>query len=198
MAALFAATFANAQITLLHTFNTYIYASAERVIRNQVSYVQAPYLFSFETDLNGNVTINLYNTDDLSLYKTANIHLNISGEPIFPFHISQNILTTDNKTCFILASSSGNTSYIYNEDAQLVTTIYGTFPTLYKADDQYLLLTYSDDDTTYVYSLPGNGETEDVSEVTTPRHSARKYMQNEQVLIDSNDRTYNIQGQEVK
>ena len=197
MAALFAATFANAQITLLQTFNTYIYASAERVIRNQVSYVQAPYLFSFVTDGNGSITINLYNTDDLSLYKTANIHLN-SSEPIFPFHISQNILTTDNKTCFILASSSGNTSYIYNEDAQLVTTINGTFPTLYRADDQYLLLTYTGDDTTHVYSLPGNGEATDVSEVTTPRHSARKYMQNEQVLIDSNDRTYNIQGQEVR
>lgn len=51
---------------------------------------------------------------------------------------------------------------------------------------------------TIIYSLPGNGEAAEVNEVSAPRNPARKYLHNDQVLIDSNNRIYNLQGQEVK
>lgn len=50
-----------------------------------------------------------------------------------------------------------------------------------------------------LYSLPGNGEATDVDEVSVPqRNIARKYINNDQVLIDSNEKTYNMKGQLVR
>lgn len=49
-----------------------------------------------------------------------------------------------------------------------------------------------------IYSLPGSGETQDISSNSAPRYSSRKYLLNDQVLIDSNERTYTVQGLEVK
>lgn len=208
LAALFAATFANAQITLEHTFNTGVYGSSEIYIRGQVLYTQSPYLFNFEADDNGNITINLFNTDDFSLYKTTNIHLNISKQFLL-YHVSRNILTTDNKTCFIVTASYGcDKSYIYDEDGQLVETINGIDPKLYKVNDQYLLLTYlyseegylwsGEGSLTYVYSLPGNGETQEVSTPSSPKRNARKVAHEGRVLVETGSNTYTLQGQEVK
>lgn len=201
LAALFAATFANAQITLLHTFNTGVYGSPEIYIRGQVLYTQSPYLFNFEADDNGNMTINLFNTDDFSLYKTTNIHLNISMRFLL-YHVSRNILTTDNKTCFIFTASYGSDkSYIYDEDGQLVETINGIDPEFYKVNDQYLLLTYlhsEEGSLTYVYSLPGNGEAQEVSTPSSPKRNARKVAREGRVLVETGNNTYTLQGQEVK
>ena len=197
LAALFAATFANAQITLLHTFNTGVYGSPERYLRGQVLYTQSPYLFHFEADDNGNMIINLFNTDDFSLYKTTNIHLNISKRFLL-YHVSRNILTTDNKTCFIVTA---NKSYIYDEDGQLVETLNGIDPELYKVNDQYLLLTYlhsEEGSLTYVYSLPGNGEAQEVSTPSSPKRNARKVAREGRVLVETGNNTYTLQGQEVK
>lgn len=201
LAALFAATFANAQITLLHTFNSDVYGSAERYLRGQVLYTQSPYLFNFEADDNGNMTINLFNTDDFSLYKTTNIHLNISKRFLL-YHVSRNILTTDNKTCFIVTVSYGSDkSYIYDEDGQLVETLNGIDPELYKVNDQYLLLTYlhsEEGSLTNVYSLPGNGEAQEVSTPSSPKRNARKVAREGRVLVETGSNTYTLQGQEVK
>lgn len=200
LAALFAATFANAQITLEHTFNTFVYSSSAKYIRGQVLYTQSPYLFNYEADDNGNITINLFNTDDFSLYKTTNIHLNISKQFLL-YHVSRNILTTDNKTCFIVTASYGcDKSYIYDEDGQLVETINGIDPELYKVNDQYLLLTYlhSEERFTYVYSLPGNGEAQEVSTPSSPKRNARKVAREGRVLVETGSNTYTLQGQEVK
>ncbi len=201
LAALFAATFANAQITLLHTFNTDVYGSPETYLRGQVLYTQSPYLFNFEADDNGNMTINLFNTDDFSLYKTTNIHLNISKRFLL-YHVSRNILTTDNKTCFIVTVSyESDKSYIYDEDGQLVETLNGINPELYKVNDQYLLLTYlpvEEGALTNVYSLPGNGEALEVSTPSSPKRNARKVAREGRVLVETGSNTYTLQGQEVK
>ena len=201
LAALFAATFANAQITLEHTFNTAVYSSSAKYLQDQLLYTQSPYLFNVEADDNVNITINLFNNDDFSLYKTANIHINVSKR-FHPYHVSQNILTTDNKTCFIVtAGYDCDKSYIYDEDGQLVETINGRRRELYKVNDQYLLLTplYSEEGSlTYVYSLPGNGEAQEVSTPSSPKRNARKVAHEGRVLVETGSNTYTLQGQEVK
>lgn len=48
-----------------------------------------------------------------------------------------------------------------------------------------------------LYSLPGDGTVTKIKAPTT-RQNTRKYLCDEQVLIESNEKTYTIQGQEVK
>lgn len=53
--------------------------------------------------------------------------------------------------------------------------------------------------TTYVYSLPGQGKTATDNEIiqSTPRRN-RKYIQDAQVLVEENNRTYNMTGIRIK
>ena len=49
-----------------------------------------------------------------------------------------------------------------------------------------------------IYSLPGNGITTDMDVMPDSHHSSvRKYFHNDQVLIESDDSTYNLQGKQV-
>jgi hypothetical protein len=49
-----------------------------------------------------------------------------------------------------------------------------------------------------IYSLSGNGNTTDMDVMPDSHHSSvRKYFHNDQVLIESDDRTYNLQGKQV-
>ncbi len=123
------------------------------------------------------------------------------GNCVLAALVSRNIFTTDNKVCFITVTGDGKQG-IYNEDGQLVQLIKeggrDYMPYMIHVNDKYLLLLQGYNDA-YIYSLPGDGEATDVDEVSAPRrNNARKYINNDQVLIDSNDRTYTIQGQEVK
>jgi hypothetical protein len=50
-----------------------------------------------------------------------------------------------------------------------------------------------------IYSLPGDGSTQDFVSVTSPNNiPSRKIIQNDQVLVESNNQTFNMQGQRVK
>ena len=89
-------------------------------------------------------------------------------------------------------------SEIYNEDGELIATIKGNNPALVEVNDKYLLISRQENDKTYIYSVPGNGESANVSKVSAPRYNTRKYLHDNQVLFDSNERTYNMQGQQVK
>jgi hypothetical protein len=51
---------------------------------------------------------------------------------------------------------------------------------------------------TDIYSLPGNGVPTEIQDVSSPHRNSRKYIENNQVLIDSNEKTYTITGQQVK
>ena len=50
-----------------------------------------------------------------------------------------------------------------------------------------------------IYSLPGEGSMQDFVSISSPnKMTTRKFIQNDQVLIESNDQTFNMQGQRIK
>ena len=199
LAALFAATFANAQITLEHTFSGSINAP---II---ISYTLGDYYIQ-EDETNNIITV--YDANDYSVVWSLRMPNNA-----FARLFSTNIFTTDGKFACIVKtiddSKTDNTRshlYVYDEDKNIIAdlgTAYGIEgPNLVKVSTGYKLLVekYAPDYscTTEIYSLPGNGVATDVDELFAPSHNARKYLHNDQVLIDSNERTYNMQGKQVK
>lgn len=213
-AALFAATFANAQIELIHTFDEEVcevmHNREDKYTRYNLPYLETPYLYTSDVQYNTDniYTINFYNFSDFSLYKSV-----IINEPSIQLNyyrvslVSRNILSTDDKVCFSLCArdaEGAGPSYICNEDGLVIAILKGSWPALIKLNGNYYLKTiervdYNGHYKTHIYSVPGNGEVTDVDEVSVPqRNIARKYINNDQVLIDSNERTYTIQGQEVK
>lgn len=202
LAVLFLTTIANAQITLEHTFDGWVKISQDII----VSLADEPFSGEFITDKNNGV-ITIYDANNMSVLKA----ITTNGEVKF---LSRGIFTTDSKFAYILMIRDENASdinsrlhyYIYDENgavlADLGTAAYqeGT-SCIFKVGDTYKLLLHKCLSGSYqaeVYSLPGNGEVTDVNEVSAPRRNTRKYINNDQVLIDSNDRTYTVQGNEVK
>lgn len=216
-AALFATTFANAQITLEHTFDGWFTISAD-MYGDLYNYVQSPYFYNVLVNTKDNnapqpaspervkktkeeskVIVNLYDIEDYSLYKSIQIDPETYVRMLCL--VSRNILSTDNKVCFCLFDDGDEESYIYNEDGELIATIKGTSPSIVRVNEKYLLISrYSKNDKhfTYIYSLPGNGES-NVEQVSSPsRSSVRKFTRNGQVLVQTDNNTYSIQGQEIK
>ena len=220
LAALFAATFANAQITLEKTLEGF-YTLSANLAGDLYHYEQSPYFYNLQIETNtpstpdeptpgaprrlnansqGNkCVLNLYDVEDFSLYRTIEIE-NVSGSSICL--LSRNILTTDNKVCFCVTGDSENEqSYIYNEDGLLITTIKGNGnipPSLLKVNNKYLLVSRQGYDKTYIYSVPGNGEAQAISTPSSPKRSARKIARDGQVLVETDTNTYTLQGAEVK
>ncbi len=141
--------------------------------------------------------------------------------------ISKEIFTTNGKwTCLVTEYKKENLTdgngtilgevkkvkelRLVDEDGKILSIIpytgdtKKTFLSLVKIGDKYKLFVPTGDDTSDIpyaydiYSLPGSGNATDVNEVSALRHNVRKYLQNDQVLIDSNERTYNMQGQQIK
>lgn len=214
LAAVFAVTFANAQITLEHTFDHEIsagwgiailesgkFGDANRIIGN--------YLYEKDEE---NQKIYIYDANNCNLLKTFT-----TEEGTSYFLISRGIFTTDNKWSFVtfkqttikgwdVGYEACNYYYeikIQSEDGNVIATLSTQafcedMVTLLKVGNDYKLVVEKNKKYDY-YSLPGNGEVADVSEVYAPRQNkARKFLHNDLVLIDSDERTYNMQGQEVK
>lgn len=217
LAALFTATFANAQIYLEKTING---AGAFPCwLDPEGSYFDCGKL----PIVYGDTLVELYN-DDMTLYKTIRFAASnnsvrraptaLKGGPSFGMYFfSRNIFTTDGKIAFVKWSNDNIT--IYDEDKNLIAD-------LQNSDDSFGIITVNghykfiiaksewtwDNEaqtgtaeyTTYIYSLPGNGDTsEGVSTPSAPRKSsARKYLRNDQVLVENADHTYTLTGQEVK
>lgn len=213
--ALFVTTFANAQIILEHTFEGWVTISAN-VYGDSYHYIQSPYYYVFEFPKNypivpepsgthqrfaskaGNKsTVKLYNTDDFSLYKAIDIEETTATSLSL---VSRNILSTDNKICFCLTDYYEEQSYIYNEDGKLVATIKGVSPCIVKVNDKYMLILHGEqEDYTYIYSLPGNGETDVESVSSSPICSySHKIARDGHILIETKTNTYSMQGQEVR
>ena len=215
LAALFAAMFVNAQITLEATLDGFYTISANHA-GDIYHYEQSPYIYNLKietnspsvpneptqgaprrTNANNKCVINLYDVDDFSLYKTIEIE-NVTGSSVCL--LSKNILSTDNKVCFCITGGDEH-SYIYNEDGQLIATINGDGnipPTLLKVNDRYLLISRDTYEKTYIYSVPGNGEAQAVSTPSSLKRSARKIAREGQVLVQTDNNTYTLTGAEVK
>lgn len=212
LAALFAATLANAQITLEHTFDGTIYSKTPMGI-DHYDGINTPYLYTYDMYPNLSGQLKMYDKETYELYKTYSYTLPQVEYPHASIVLfSCNIFTTDGKAAFIMTygseSSSGQSNCkIIDEDGNIIFDFNNQHirgdVSLLKVGNTYKLLvreaTYNNPNPhSYIYSLPGTGEVTSISEASAPRKNARKYLRNDQVLIDSNDKTYTLQGQEVK
>ena len=126
--------------------------------------------------------------------------------------ISRGIFTTDNKWAWaytLAVSMFGSTPrdlFIVTEDnTELLHVVYsdeGYTPYIIKVGEQYKLVVpgvpEGDSYVTLVYSLPGKGDSgQDISTPVAPRNS-RKVLKKDQVLVENAEKTYTLQGQEVK
>ncbi len=242
LAVLFGATFANAQITLEHTFDgVYFCKSMNQVAYNDetsVENVDFPFFYSYTNPGEGSSTdiqITLVNPFDYSTYKTVNLNYEqIVGHPctrtywdgekeatsdygneaIYAF--TYNILVP-NKVAFIVPITTfhGLNSgyridgyYIVDEDGIVHKSFVGEdgytdskSPRLTKIRNEYKLIAYknTEDYYTEIYSVPGKGgDYAGTTNPSAPKRNTRKYINEAQVLVDSNEKTYNMQGLQVK
>ena len=201
LVALFAATFANAQITLLHIFESNVSVTVNPYASIYGYNIEAPYFYESDQDSNNEgLILNLYEKDDFSLYKS--VHITNIGDCGLAELVSRNIFTTDNKVCFTVTTGDGKLC-IYNEDGQLVETLleggYGYNSYIVSVDGKYLLIvSKSYGQGARIYSLPGNGEAQDVETPSASRKSARKVLTKDQVYIESPDHIYDTQGKMVR
>lgn len=213
LAAMIAATFANAQITLLHTFENQINFGWGIAILEGGRYgdhgIVGNFIYEEDEDLG---IINIYNANDGSLYKTITKKAGCSYTLL-----SRGIFTADNKWSFVTYERSNTIGWedCSFEDCKYYYTIkiqteYGEtlatlstnafcedLVTLVKVENAYKLLVKNN--TKYdFYSLPGNGEAQDVETPSAPRKSARKVLKKDQVYIESPDHIYDTQGKMVR
>ncbi len=200
IAALFAATFANAQITLEHTFeggSLFTHTDGGGISQDQTNRIQAPYFYIWDetsSDVTYSCWLELYDPETLDLYKKI-----VFEKYTLIHYITKNIFTTDNKVAFIANDK------IMNEDKEVVYDFnlgdpYYLRYDLVKFNGNYKLVartSYGSNGKTYIYSLPGNGEAQAISN-PSPKRNARKVAREGQVLVETENSTYTLQGQEVK
>jgi hypothetical protein len=131
--------------------------------------------------------------------------------------LSRGIFTADNKWSFVTYERSNTIGWedcsfedckyyytikIQTEDGETLATLSTNafcedLVTLVKVENAYKLLVKNN--TKYdFYSLPGNGETQDIETPAAPRKSARKVLKKDQVYIESPDHIYDTQGKMVR
>ena len=225
-----AVTFANAQITLEHTFSkgVRLFSEVEHGYGNQIGQLPSQYFFNFAKE-GENFNINLFDYSNYSLYKTITIPDEGYDElDLKVLHITQNIFTTDNKIAVMVLfrkihnnpsinnvkrakqeSHHIDVVVIFNEDGEKIFSaekeiVESAMPYIIQVNQAFKLIIdtgdmWNNNYSTEIYSLPGNGETVNIETPVAPRKSsARKYLHNDQVLIDSSDHTYTLTGQEVR
>lgn len=195
IAALFAVTFAKAQITLENTYNSVLIITEYQGSPFTV-YGDIYASFNFGTN-----TVDIIDANSLQIITTQTYsHWFIAAKGYFSSTNEVMILTEQNNHA-VLLSQSGSIIQDLGENP-VVSSGYGPMPSIKTLSDGSckLNIVFQQNGTyiTKLYSLPGNGVVTDLSEVSAPRNNARKYLHNDQVLIDSNNKTYNVQGQEVK
>lgn len=206
-AALFAATFANAQITLLQS-------DVNLVIGSNVELIKSPFLMDGHLNDN-NIVIGYYILDDqtsdslqqtlyiydedLTLVKSFTLEqLGVSNINNVAF-ISRNIFTNNNAWTWIRTIES-NKIEIVTENGQVLATLHGYISSLslLKIRGTYLLCNDKSYSGEYdIYSLPGNGEVQAISN-PSPKRNARKVARDGQVFVQTDNNTYTLTGAEVK
>lgn len=191
LAALFAATFANAQITLEHTFNGTLRVPHEII------------------DINGRTLGDIYAYEDNGtlvcidpLTYNESARITIPGMKFYDM-MAKNIYSTDGLIGFITMDKTyAGHAYVYNQNGIMLADLGECFYIcLIKISSGYKLVVYRETDsvrTTSVYSLPGNGESQDIVSPSSQERSARKIARDGQVLVETENSTYTLRGQEVK
>ena len=198
IAALFAATFANAKIvaTLEHTFDNLafigdiessgaVYAYGNIIIEWSSNY-KSPY--------------KIYDADSYELIATFNYDTYAWEAPRF--------IQLGDEIVIINCNKSGKT-ILYDQNSEPIVTLCSPnveeessyyFPSpMIKTDGEggAIVIVYDfPTHKSHVWRL--SKENSHANEVTIPKQSFRKYINKDQVLIDSNEKNYTVQGQEVK
>jgi hypothetical protein len=220
LAALFAATFANAQITYERTINfplqvgggvemigIELYQTKSYDVPGNAFGVVGEYIFDIQQTDEAHFTYSLLDANTLSVVKSFNQSSPIFsdlGNVYFITLLSQGIFTTDGKWACI--RGKGTEATVITEDGNTIATLPwensgAYFPFLLKTKTTYKLVVprhYTGTYTYDIYSVPGNGDSsQDVSAPVVPRN-ARKVLKKDQVFVENADKTYTLQGQEVK
>ena len=201
IAALFAATFANAQITLEHTFNN---ASIYKLPNYDGKASTLGDIMWWES--NGDTYVadaNTYAT--IQLPKIPNVSVD---------YVIKGYFTSDSRVCFIayyrneqlVGTNEATHLYIYDENGTMIQDLgtgkylsYGFFQLKSGEYKFYIRRTFVDNtENTEIYSLPSNGSSQAVSTPSSPKRNARKIAREGQVLVETENNTYTLQGQEVK
>ena len=202
LAALFAATFANAQITLEHTFN------------NASIYLPSPYYNSKDYLTLGDIMWWISNGDtyvaDANTYATIQLPKipNVSVG-----YVVKGYFTSDSRVCFIAivrneqleGTNEATHLYIYDENGTMIQDLgtgkyldYGFFQLKSGEYKFFIRRTFVDNTkNTEIYFLPGNGSSQAVSTPSSPKRNARKIAREGQVLVETENNTYTLQGQEI-
>ena len=206
LAALFAATIVNAQITL------------EKVIVGNVNFPQANYGGTSHSDvIYGDIILSTRYDQEadqsyITLYDAYTYDEYISDAPWNSSTLllfAKGYLTNDNRVTYLTEIQDGENSHIYvrnlnHENIADLGEVNGHVyaKIIYKWSDgsARLILYTSDNDNNYnyIYSLPNNGMATGISTPSSPKRSARKIAKGGQVLIETEANTYTLQGQEVK
>ena len=212
LAALFAATFANAQITLEHTFEGSICGMPFPAQADQSDFVVVyGDLLVFYVGEKGSGDIKIYDAKDYSYLGSAAYKDNMST-----ILITRNYFTTDNRAILLISETSrietGENSertehmYIRDLDGNIIKD-FGTgedmnacIYQLSNGDCKLSKDSYNNDKSkTEIYSLPGNGDQAVSAPSFIPRKSsARKMVRDGQVLVETENNTYTLTGQEIK
>lgn len=212
LVALIVATFADAQISLEHQLNGDIrLGTGIQLIDHCFAYSGTTRAVGiYYCDVQENQII-IYDAIDYSIVKSISIPANS-----FIALVSKGIFTTDNKWAYVLYQQTDEPTgkewspYYYSmkiitEDGNVLannlqkTTLEGGSSYLLKINDSYKLAVENNTENTYdIYSLPGNGETQAISTLSSPKRSARKIAREGQVLVQTDNNTYTLTGVEAK
>lgn len=212
-AVLFAATTFAQGIVLEHTFNGMVFSSSNGSMYSAL-YGNRPVVNDFDECFYGLSGNTLTWWDETYSAHTLNIgqyNYGLESDAFSPIVAARSIFTTDNLMCFLLIKADSKGEQIeyavFDELGNILVQISHPnllpIATVVRAFGTYKLMLFSDNKgngyTTYVYSLPGQGKTAAGNEIIqdAPRRG-RKYVQDAQVLVEENDRTYNMSGLRVK
>ena len=213
LATLLAATAANAQITLEHTFSKNarfgwgieVSEGSSAVAENNK--VIGNYIY----DEQGN-TIMIYDAKDCSSVKQFT-----KAEGVTYALISQGFFTTDNRWSYVVFEKTSERTdieyepcaYYFNikimtENGETLVTLANKvncehYVQIAKIGNDYKLIVENNNYANLdVYSLPGNGVATVISTPSSPKRNARKIARDGQLLVETANNTYTLQGQEVK
>ena len=225
-AALFAATFANAQITLERSLPVedataefmYLPCSVINCLQKQYNHSrfqipsELPCPFYFKTTAKNIQNITFINPNDFSVYKTLDLSsYNLSSIYDQICAISYNVFAVD-KIALVIQERPTYDFLIIDEDGIILQRIHNytqkaSYLVIEKMNDQWKLIVPTTDEngkmaTVDIYSFPGDGSVpqaaQAVSTPSSPKRSARKIARDGQVLVQTDNNTYTLTGTEVK
>ena len=228
LVALFAATFANAALTPDYKFisQTDVIYPAQWIF-NQLQFETSqyePYAFRVGTELPcpfyvkivedssapEGAKYSLLKASDYTPYRPDLNFVSVFGENKQPMLAAYDIFAVD-KLAFIINTntSSSSSSYdkyyqIIDEDNNILLDLGNASWYINKYGDTWKLIVVSGDETkmeTEIYLLPGDGSMPGSSQaISNPaaHHANKKIIREGQVLVETENNTFNLRGQEVK